>query len=265
MSRKNFYGKVLYSQATDPKMLMLRRDATDAAVAVWFSAWCMAGNCHAEGKLITNGVPVTLEEFAALGNFETSFTEKCFASMVRRGLMQFDGEVYTMMNWDNEETKDRGKEGVNERKRRSRERLAAIARGETVEPVQPLFPAKSIPQVAPTAEPQQETASVAEQPKPKRLAKVIQIDSFEEFYAAYPRKVGRGQAEKAYRTALKSTTHEEIMQGLNAQIPKLNRTGQQYRPHPATWLNGRRWEDETGIPNDPNNDGGGNVSAASWY
>lgn len=64
---------------------------------------------------------------------------------------------------------------------------------------------------------------------------------FDEFWAAYPRKVGKGQAERAYATALRKADHAKIMAGLRAQ----HFDGpERFIPHPATWLNGQRWLDE---------------------
>lgn len=65
--------------------------------------------------------------------------------------------------------------------------------------------------------------------------------SLEEFWAGYPRKIGKGQARKAWTAATKKATVEEIMAGLKAY--KFS-TEQEFIPHPATWLNGERWLDE---------------------
>lgn len=72
---------------------------------------------------------------------------------------------------------------------------------------------------------------------------------FLHFYSAYPRHVGRGAAERAYRQALKKADHLEIMAGLTRAMAewKSRQTEKQYIPHPATWLNGERWRDETNI------------------
>lgn len=66
---------------------------------------------------------------------------------------------------------------------------------------------------------------------------------FEEWYAIYPRKVGRGQALKAYRAARKKASAEEIVSGLRAQLEDLTSREKAFIPHPATWLNGERWAD----------------------
>src|SRR5690606_10755764 len=71
-------------------------------------------------------------------------------------------------------------------------------------------------------------------------------DDFAEWYAAYPRKVGKQAAIKAYRKARKIASAQQILDGLRRQLPKLAAAEVRFRPHPATWLNEGRWEDEDG-------------------
>ncbi|MDT7514680.1 helix-turn-helix domain-containing protein [Rhodoferax mekongensis] len=74
-------------------------------------------------------------------------------------------------------------------------------------------------------------------------------DFFEEFYKAYPRKVSKANAIKAFR-AVKVGRNE--LPKLLADIQRRLSCGEwvpthekmQFIPHPATYLNGRRWEDE---------------------
>ena len=72
---------------------------------------------------------------------------------------------------------------------------------------------------------------------------------FNAFWAAYPRKVAKLAALKAWRkVATSEALVEQIMAGLRAQLPEMLKTYKRDRsmvPHPATWLNGRRWEDVT--------------------
>lgn len=82
---------------------------------------------------------------------------------------------------------------------------------------------------------------------------------FDDFYARYPRKVGKGQARKAYAKALKIARHDDIMFGLAQQMPKLEATEKQFIAHPATWLNGERWDDEPSDMAGPGNSGHGNT------
>jgi hypothetical protein len=70
------------------------------------------------------------------------------------------------------------------------------------------------------------------------------FDDFPEFWAAYPRKVGKGQARKAYAKAVRIAPHDEIMYGLSQQMPGMEAKETQFIPHASTWLNGERWQDE---------------------
>jgi len=72
--------------------------------------------------------------------------------------------------------------------------------------------------------------------------------AFDEFWKLYPRKTGKGAAEKAWVVAIKKTDPEVILTALREQLPSLQmqrRTDGDFRPHPATWLNQKRWEDES--------------------
>lgn len=68
---------------------------------------------------------------------------------------------------------------------------------------------------------------------------------FAEFWKTYPRRTGKGQAEKAWTAATRHTPPETIIAGAvrYAQDPNLP-DEPRFVPHPATWLNGRRWEDD---------------------
>lgn len=76
----------------------------------------------------------------------------------------------------------------------------------------------------------------------------IYRSNFEEFWNQYPRKVSKNNAEKAYIRILKANPeiHTEIMEGLNMYKNHwiVKKTEMIYIPHPATWLNGNRWEDK---------------------
>jgi hypothetical protein len=64
---------------------------------------------------------------------------------------------------------------------------------------------------------------------------------FEQFWQRYPRKVGKGQARRAFATALRKTSLTDMLRALDrARWPDDPR----FVPHPATWLNGERWSDD---------------------
>lgn len=69
-------------------------------------------------------------------------------------------------------------------------------------------------------------------------------EEFAGFWNAYPRKVAKQAALKAYRAARKVASLEAIAAGLRAQLPDLRTRDSHLIPHAATWLNQHRWEDD---------------------
>lgn len=67
---------------------------------------------------------------------------------------------------------------------------------------------------------------------------------FDRFWKAYPRKQNKGHAEKAWAKAIKLADPETIISAVERSVWNDDK---QFIPHPASWLNGKRWEDE--LPN----------------
>lgn len=75
---------------------------------------------------------------------------------------------------------------------------------------------------------------------------------FDEFWKEYPRKVQKKKALAAWEKVMRSEkiTTSQIMHSLAAWklSDQWTKDGGQFIPHPTTWLNGERWEDEVGVP-----------------
>ncbi len=87
-----------------------------------------------------------------------------------------------------------------------------------------------------------------------RTRKPDPMQGFAEFWRIYPRKVGKGQAEKAWPKAVAAAggNHEDILAGLKVAIALESfdlRDDARFCPHASTWLNGKRWLD--GIEPEP--------------
>jgi hypothetical protein len=77
---------------------------------------------------------------------------------------------------------------------------------------------------------------------PKASTLIDSKDSFEEFWAAYPKKQAKPAAMKAYRAAIKrKVRHETIMEGVARLVA--SRPDPQFTPMGSTWLNQDRWND----------------------
>lgn len=75
---------------------------------------------------------------------------------------------------------------------------------------------------------------------------------FEDFWNAYPRKIGKLAAKRAYDRSLKHASPEEIAAGLAAFVEAAPWDGNlRFCPHPTTWLNQGRWADEHLEPDPP--------------
>lgn len=71
------------------------------------------------------------------------------------------------------------------------------------------------------------------------------------FWQAYPRKVSKAEAEKAYRklkpdAALQATLLAAV--ALQAKSQDWTKDEGRFIPHASTWLNQRRWEDQVATP-----------------
>jgi hypothetical protein len=80
---------------------------------------------------------------------------------------------------------------------------------------------------------------------------------FDRFWTAYPRKTAKPKALQAF---VKLRPDEALLSAILAAIAvqatweQWTKDGGQFIPHPATWLNGRRWEDQGPVIGQPVND-----------
>ena len=99
-----------------------------------------------------------------------------------------------------------------------------------------------------TNENQPEPTKSQKEKKYKEIERKEIIDTlFDRFWTAYPRKVAKPDARKKFE---KLNPDEALLETMLAAIEKQKRSDQwirdggQFIPHPSTWLNQRRWEDE---------------------
>ncbi|MGA3682506.1 helix-turn-helix domain-containing protein [Pseudomonas graminis] len=83
--------------------------------------------------------------------------------------------------------------------------------------------------------------------EPKPLCTSDPLEGFDRFYKLYPRKQKRQAAEQAWKKlAPDADVQQQIITALAKQSTSIDwlKSGGQFIPHPASWLNGKRWEDE---------------------
>jgi hypothetical protein len=83
------------------------------------------------------------------------------------------------------------------------------------------------------------------QPRPSR--RCVSFPGFDQFWATYPKKRSKGQAERAFS---KLAPDEQLLATMLAMIERAKKSegwtkeNGRYIPHPATWLNAKGWEDD---------------------
>jgi hypothetical protein len=81
----------------------------------------------------------------------------------------------------------------------------------------------------------------------KRSRTIIEqkVDSadFNKFWKNYPSHKNKKLAEKAW-LKIKTDEYPAVLKGLEGAIGMGVFSDPQFIPHPSTWLNGRRWEDD---------------------
>lgn len=86
----------------------------------------------------------------------------------------------------------------------------------------------------------------------KRIVKKKEVgysDIFEIFWSGYPEKIGKGKAYESWNKLTKEEQENCVTQ-IKLQVVNnhfKNKQGIDFIPHPTTWLNQRRWEDEVKV------------------
>ena len=85
---------------------------------------------------------------------------------------------------------------------------------------------------------------------------------FPDWWAIWGKKKAKGDAEKAYKAALKKISHDDLMAKTQAYWDHVKASGTdlQYVPYPATWLRAEQWDDDLTL----NAQSGGRPSKPEW-
>lgn len=102
----------------------------------------------------------------------------------------------------------------------------------------------SPPEVGDEFDTKHQAVKIKHPPTPRKRGSVHGFPpGFETFWAAYPRKVAKPSAAKAFaRLRPDDAMVATMLTALQRQSSAW--TEQRFIPHPSTWLSGRRWEDE---------------------
>ena len=131
---------------------------------------------------------------------------------------------------------------ANRRERKPKDYDAVEAPVTTVETVEEIEPPATVDTPAPS------TGDLAPIKTKKKSSTPARVESdFLDFYAAYPRHVGKEAARRAFVKAVKAgTPAADIIEGARRYAAATAAAGTEtrYVAHPATWLNAGRWSDD---------------------
>ena len=196
---------------SDDVQLIRKLPDGDTIALMFVMLLAMAGDRNEGGY-----IPYSEEDMSALLDLPLPTVRMAIRAMESRGMVDFDDGMFHVTNWDKYQSVE-GMEKIKEqnriRKARQRERQRALA-----ESTAPALP-----------EPEKKSAMERR---------------FDRFWKEYPKKVGKGAAEKSFaKYKPDDQLTDTMIRAISAQ--KMSRQWKEgYIPNPATWLNQKRWLDE---------------------
>jgi len=178
----------------------------DAVFRAWVNLMCLASRC--EGRIAKNWDDIS---FALRTNIEAA--KIILGTLLASGLIEEKKHWYEPHNWRKRQYKS---DTSTSRVKRFRQRFKTVS--ET---------------------PPEQTQTRAEQKQ------IPSASRFDEFWLVCPRKIGKGAAEKAWGKAIKDSDPQHLIDKMRGFAGECAGKDQNYIPHPATWLNAKRWMDET--------------------
>lgn len=225
---------------TSRKFMRIPRSKRAAAIGVWTlaGAWSMHD--------LTDGfVPAYMIE-------EWGGDESHADALVTAGMWEpdeRDGDPgYQFVNWDKYQPT---RADVEERRERDRERKRAQVRdkggkfaGRTVDASDSAR--KIVDSERRSAD---STVPLPSPPLPNTNAQPAVArdpNRFSDWWTIWEKKKAKGDAEKAYKAALKKISHDDLMTKTRAYWDHVKASGidLQYVPYPATWLRAEQWDDD---------------------
>ena len=248
-----------------------------AARGLWHEMNCLMHDCEPYGHLCVGLKPMQPAQLARLVGISARQCSALLAELEAGGIFSRtdDGVIYSRRMVRDEALRERrasGGAGGSEHGHKGAEHGSKGGRPKAEKgveeppfeppfepPLEPPFDGAKEPPLHPPIKPPPASASASasasaerEPPHPPAPASPSLHrfpPGFEEFWSAYPRKVGKDAAAKAFaKRRVGSELLATMLRALASQrqSEQWQRDRGQYVPHPATWLNEGRWQDEDG-------------------
>jgi DNA-binding transcriptional regulator YhcF (GntR family) len=195
------------------------------------------------------------KELASVSGLDESFIQRTLAELERENMIEQQiyakFRVVTIVLWQNYQSGEQQNECTRNEQQNARineQQENAIKQHETGISSHSIKPCEQVNE--------QQNDTKVNTPREYKKKEYKYTHAFEQFWIAYPKKVGKQDAIKSFNKIKPDDSQLKAMiEAVNRQ--KLSQQWQkddgQYVPNPATWLNGRRWEDEIGLISTPVN------------
>ena len=203
------------------------------------------------GKLILNGKPMVLEAIARLLGLDLETTDQTLTRLLESGVasQNEEGVIYCRRMVREEGLRKirstAGKLGAPFGMLGGRPKKRQITANITAK--EPLSQRQTKGQNNPPSSSSSSSSSSSDITTPIAPApEGARVSGFDQFWQAYPRKVGKGAAEKIWRRIHGNGLLADVLAALEWQQTSdaWTKDGGQFIPHPATYLNQKRWQDE---------------------
>jgi hypothetical protein len=205
-------------------------DAPDCAVALWTRAGAWAARNLTDG-FVPSGMPARLCDAA----------DQAVQELLTRGLWRRTKGGYQFHDWGHYQPTADAVRSTRE-KRALAGRMGGLASGKARSNMSSKAEANGSALGSLVVEP-----PTRPDPKNNKTSSSTATPStdkdFDRFWEAYPRRIGKGQARKAWTTAAKKTDPEIIIEAAGRFTASRGNQDPKFTPHPSTWLNGERWGD----------------------
>lgn len=221
-------------------------------IIIWLHILCLAAETNDGGRIyFTKDIPFSEEMMATEFDEDVKIVRLALAVFKNYEMLDTFDELLMVSNWEkyqNVEAMDKIREQTRLRVAKHREKLLGnVTDRYTVT---------------------QRNAIDKEEDKDKDIESILPdpLDQFRVFWGNYPRKESKEKTKQWYS---KNKPSDELQTRILEALETFKKTAQwqdkQFIPHPTTWLNQKRWEDEAIIAGSPKLNGKRVFPLPDWY
>ena len=226
---------------SNPKVVRVSKDAK----VLYLAALCYAGASLTDGLIPSGALPILAAQVGVKS------TKKAVDELIRAGLWIAADDDYAIHDYLEHNTSAshvrEKREQAKERMQRKRSQNVRANTTRTSQDVREPETEAETETEKNTPHTPQGGADPDADPDTDETDDLTYSDEFEAFMRVYPKRVGKGAAWRAWKKLRPSKTLQRRMaEAVKAQStwPDWQRDNGKYIPHPSTWINQARWDDE---------------------